>query len=277
MSELASALDGVGTWPVTTAAAAVVTAVGIVESAGPIDRPLRWASVSKVATALATWVAVEEGTVGLDDAAGPPGATVRHLLAHASGLDFDSEAVHAPPERRRIYSNRGIEMVAELVAARAAMPFADYLRLGVLEPLEMSGTALDGSPAADIAGPVADLARLAGELLQPTLVSGATLAAATTVTFPGLDGVLPGYGRHAPNDWGLGVEVRDGKSPHWTPATASPATFGHFGQAGGFLWVDPVAGVALACLTDRDFGPWSVEAWPPLGEAVLAAHGHPPR
>jgi hypothetical protein len=53
------------------------------------------------------------------------------------------------------------------------------------------------------------------------------------------------------------------------PASASPGAFGHFGQRGGFLWVDPVAGVACGALTDRAFGEWAVEAWPPLGEAVL--------
>lgn len=270
-------LDGLADWPVTTAAAAVVTPDGVVEAAGPTDRPLRWASVSKVLTSLTAWLAVEEGTITFDDHAGPPGSTVRHLLAHASGLDFDSDAVRAEPGCRRIYSNRGIEAVARVIAERAGMPFSQYLAAGVLEPLGMAGTTLAGSPAAGVVGPVDDLARLAAELLRPTLVSAATVAEATAVAFPGLAGVLPGFGRQDPNDWGLGVELRDGKSPHWTPPSASPATFGHFGQAGGFLWVDPVAGVACACLTDRDFGPWTFEAWPALGEAVLAAHGRPPR
>ena len=83
-----------------------------------------------------------------------------------------------------------------------------------------------------------------------------------TVQFPGLDGVLPGFGKQTPNDWGLGFELRDAKSPHWTGARNSPRTFGHFGRSGTFLWVDPDAGVALACLTDRNFGDWAKEAWP---------------
>jgi CubicO group peptidase (beta-lactamase class C family) len=93
---------------------------------------------------------------------------------------------------------------------------------------------------------------------------------ATTVAFPGLDGVLPGFGRQRPNDWGLGFELRDAKSPHWTGATNSTATFGHFGRSGTFLWVDPVAGLACACVTNRDFGPWAAEAWPILSDAVVA-------
>ncbi|MBA2624896.1 MAG: hypothetical protein H0U89_04750, partial [Acidimicrobiia bacterium] len=108
------------------------------------------------------------------------------------------------------------------------------------------------------------------ELLVPSLVAPATLAEATTVAFPGLAGVLPGFGRQDPNDWGLGPELRSTKSPHWTGAGNSPATFGHFGRAGGFLWVDPVARVACACLTDLGFGPWATTAWPALGDAVLA-------
>jgi CubicO group peptidase (beta-lactamase class C family) len=100
-------------------------------------------------------------------------------------------------------------------------------------------------------------------------VAPETLDEATTVQFPGLVGVLPGFGRQEPNDWGLGPELRDAKSPHWTGARNSPRTFGHFGRSGTFLWVDPVAGVALGVLADRPFGDWAVDAWPRLADAVL--------
>lgn len=253
-------------WPVTTAAVAVSTG----ETFGPLDRPLRWASVTKVLAAVATWVAVEEGTVALDDAAGPTGSTVRHLLAHASGLAFDTDAVIARPGARRIYSNTGIEVLADHVARRAGIPFLTYIDEGVLQPLGMSSTRLDGSPAHAAVGPVVDLMALGQELLQPTLVAAETWREATAVQFPGIGGVLPGFGGMAVNDWGLGVELHDGKAPHWMPPSASPRAFGHFGGAGGFLWVDPDAGVACACLTDRDFGPWAAEAWPALGEAILS-------
>ena len=69
-------------------------------------------------------------------------------------------------------------------------------------------------------------------LLAPTVIAAPTLAEATTVAFPHLAGVLPGYGHQDHNDWGLGFELRDDKSPHWTGATNSPDTFGHFGRAG---------------------------------------------
>jgi CubicO group peptidase (beta-lactamase class C family) len=135
----------------------------------------------------------------------------------------------------------------------------------------MAATRLDGSPAAGAVSTAADLVRFAAELQAPTLVHADTLAGAVEVAFPGLAGVLPGFGRQKPNDWGLGFELRDGKSPHWTGATSSPRTFGHFGQSGTFLWVDPDAGVAAVALTDRDFGEWAQLAWPAWTDAVLAA------
>ena len=50
----------------------------------------------------------------------------------------------SPPERRRIYSNTGIEMVADAVAAAAGMPFADYVGEAVFVPLGMDSCELRG-------------------------------------------------------------------------------------------------------------------------------------
>ena len=50
-------------------------------------------------------------------------------------------------------------------------------------------------------------------------------------------------------------------------------TFGHFGGAGTFMWVDPAVGVACLALTDRAFDEWAAEAlraWPEFSDAVLA-------
>ena len=232
-----------------------------------------WASVTKICTALAVLVAVEEEVVSLDDPAGPPGSTVRHLLAHASGLAYDREQVLAPPGRRRIYSNAGFEALGRLVGERAGMPFAAYLTEAVLDPLGMAGCRLTGTPGAGMTGSLDDLVRLAGELMAPTVVSEATMDLATTVAFPGLAGRLPGFDSQDPLDWGLGIEVRGSKSPHWTGHRNSPDTFGHFGRSGSFLWVDPVAGLACAVLSGRDFGPWAKAAWPALSDAVLAGFG----
>jgi CubicO group peptidase (beta-lactamase class C family) len=111
---------------------------------------------------------------------------------------------------------------------------------------------------------------LGRELLAPRLVARETLAEATSVQFPGLAGVLPGWGRMEPNDWGLTFELRDRKSPHWTSAHNSPQTFGHFGAAGTFLWVDPELSVACGLLTDEEFGPWAIEAWPRFNDLVVS-------
>jgi CubicO group peptidase (beta-lactamase class C family) len=224
--------------------------------------------VTKLLTALASLVAVEEGAVDLDAPAGPPGSTVRHLLAHASGLPFEDGPPIATPGTRRIYSNPGFEVLAEAVAEGAEMPFADYLGAAVLRPLGLTAL-LEGSPAHGYRGTLDDLLAFARELLAPTLVAPETLAEATSVVFPGLAGVLPGFGRMSPLDWGLGFELKDEKPGHWTGSRNSPRTFGHFGGAGTFLWVDPDARLALACLTDREFGEWAKEAWPRLSDAVL--------
>ena len=262
-------LDG---WPAATAAGGVARAGEVAATHGPREREFRWASVTKLATALAVLVAAEEGVVDLDEPAGPEGSTVRHLLAHASGLPFERGGPSGRPEQRRVYSNVGFEVLAEHVAARAEMPFAEYLSAGVLEPLGMRAS-LRGSPAAGLHGTLDDLLLFACELQRPTLVAPETLVEATTVQFPGLAGVLPDFGRWDPNDWGLGFELRDDKSPHWTGTRNSARTFGHFGGSGTFLWVDPDVDLALCVLTDLDFGDWSKDAWPRLSDAVLAQAG----
>ena len=262
------ALRQIDEWQAKTAAAGVVRDGEAVGVRGPRDHVLRWASLTKLVTALAALVAAEEGVIDLDEPAGPEGSTVRHLLAHASGLPFEPGAPAGRPGQRRVYSNVGFETLAEHVAEQAEMPFADYLTAGVLRPLGMSAE-LGGSAASELHGTLDDLLLLARELQRPTLLAPETLAEATSVQFPGLAGVLPDFGRMDPNDWGLGFELRDGKSPHWTGSRNSPRTFGHFGGSGTFLWVDPEADLALGVLTDLDFGDWAKDAWPRLSDAVL--------
>ena len=65
------------------------------------------------------------------------------------------------------------------------------------------------------------------------------------------------------------ARYRDRKPSHWTGNRASERTFGHFGGSGTFLWVDPDRSLALAVLTDFEFGEWALDAWPRLSDAVI--------
>jgi CubicO group peptidase (beta-lactamase class C family) len=269
VSRPVDALRQIDGWDVAFVAAGVTRPEGTVATRGDTGRAVRLASVSKPVTALAVLIAAEEGVLDLDEPAGPPGSTVRHLLAQASGLPFEGAVPIAPPGRRRIYSNEGFGILGAHLAMRAEMSFAEYVRAAVCEPLEI-GLDPEGHPGAGMLACVEDLLALGREFLTPMLIAPETLAEMTSVQFAGLDGVLPDFGRFSPLDWGLGVELKSGKSPHWTGTLTSPRTFGHFGGSGTFLWVDPDAGLACTVLTTREFGDWAKMAWPRLSDAVLA-------
>ena len=190
------------------------------------------ASVTKPLVARAVQVAVEEGVVELDTAAGPPGSTVRHLLAHASGsVDALRASAWRRPGTRRMYSNYGFAVLAETVQQAVG----DRIR-----PLSGRGgvrAARHGRPPARTAArrrratartsTVADLAAFAGDLLRPRRCRR-DARRGDRGAVPGLDGVLPGFGVQRPNDWGLGFEIRDAKSPHWTGSANSAATLRTF-------------------------------------------------
>ena len=258
-------------WPVGSASVAVIGPQGVIDLVDD-GHVHRWASLTKILTALTVLDAGVEGVVSLDDEAGPPGSTLRHLLSHASGLSPDSDRVMAKPGTRRIYSNHGIDVAAHHLERAGDQRFHDHLEERVLSLLDMSDTTLVGSPAHGARGSIEDLATLGWELLRPRLLMPEVVRLASTVAYPGLSGVVPGFGKQQANDWGLGCEIRDHKSPHWTAAENSPDTFGHFGQSGSFLWVDRAADLACVSLCDTDFGPWAADVWPRLSGRVLAAY-----
>jgi CubicO group peptidase (beta-lactamase class C family) len=282
-----TALRQVLNWPVPNAAAAVLSPAGVLATVGDTSRPFPLASVTKPLAALAALVAVEEEAIELDRpvveyaaaklgpelAAELPSMTLRHLLSHASGLAPDRRRRAAEVGARRIYSNTGYDLIGELVAEVTGIGFGDYLAEAVFTPLRMRSASLAGSPASEGIASVTDLVALLAELLDPHgLLHADTLRAARSVQFPGILGVLPGYGGQRPNDWGLGFEIRGGKDPHWTSPRNSPATYGHFGRSGTMFWIDPQAGLALVALADKGFGPWAIKAWPELSEAVLDSY-----
>ena len=270
MTERLEALALVDAWPVEHAAVVVVGPDGPLAERGDVERTFRLASVTKLLVAYGCLIAVQEGVLDLDAPAGPEGATVRHLLAHASGLGFDDTVPASPVGRRRAYSNPGFERLGEVLAAATGMPVAEYLREGIFQPLGMADTELKRSPAHGAYGSAADLGRFARELLRPTLVEPALLAEAVTVQFPGLAGVHPGLGRQNPMDWGLGFDLRSTKEPSWMGETANRASFGHFGGSGTFLWVDPDLDRGAVALADREFDEWALAAWIPFNDALLA-------
>lgn len=264
-----AAVDIVQSWPVPNAAAGWTDRSGRAEYSGERNVPFALASVTKPIFAYAVLIAVEEGTLDLSQPLGPAGSTVRHLLAHASGMPPEPGGPTADPETRRIYSNAGFEVLGEALAEASGMPARAYVDLAVAEPLGLTMTTIGSSPAHGGTSCVEDLLALVREWLSPTLIHPATIKAATTPVFAQLAGVLPGYGRKVPNPWGLGFEIRGEKAPHWSGTRNSPSTFGHFGRAGTLVWVDPDAGCGAVALTDRDFGPWAMDVWPTFCDGVL--------
>jgi CubicO group peptidase (beta-lactamase class C family) len=269
-------LELIDEWPEPHAAAGVLVRdgddVALVATRGDLTLVAEWASVTKLLVALAVLAASERGILDLDGPAGPPGATVRHLLSHASGLGPDNPEPLTRPGVRRIYSNAGFEVLARHLEQRSGTAWQECVADAVTGPLGLGGTSITpgGSAASGARGPVSELLTLSGELLVPRAFDRDLLDAATVVAFPGLAGVVPGIGRYSECDWGLGFEIKSGKRPHWTATAGSPRTFGHFGRSGAFVWVDPDAGVACASAGGAAFGPWAVEQWPRFSDAVLS-------
>ena len=272
----APALPAMADFPFPTAL--VVTGApapddGVLYESGDVDEIFPFASVTKPIVAWSALVAVDRGLLDLDAPAGAPapdGATIGHLLSHSSGIAADSDERLATPGTRRIYSNRGIEILGERLQEATGTPLETWVESTVLEPLGMASVLIPGSPAHSGEGSARDLSLFARELASPRLVSPALAERACAPVLPELDGVLPGYGRQVPNPFGLGVEVRGAKSPHWTGKGNSPQTFGHFGQSGSFIWVDPVAERQAVFLGAEPFGQIHRKTWPALGDQILA-------
>lgn len=251
------------------AAAIVLGREGERERRGDVQLLRPWRSVTKTLTGCGAALALQEGYVDLEDPAGPPGATLRHLLAHASGYFYESESTLQAPGLRRHYSNFGIDEAARHIERALGRDYGGWIQERIVEPLGMDSLQWSGSASVGAQGSLADLALFAGELLQPTLLEPRWFAEFTGVQFPELVGIMPGFGKQSPNPFGLGLEVRGTKSPHWTGARNSESTVGHFGMRGTAFWVDPVAELALVVGTSHDFCDAHREVMPKLADAVL--------
>lgn len=257
-----------------SAGAAVFDSRGSVVTRGEVTAVRPVASITKLVSALAVLVAVEEGSLTLDEAAGPAGSTIRHLLCHASGLPFQGSEPITAPGTRRIYSNTGYLMLSERLTDSTGMAFDEYAQEAVIGPVGMGTARLVGGADAGLEASITDLVALGIEWLSPTVIDSSTWMTATTPQMGDLAGVVPGWGPYDPCHWGLGPEIRGTKAPHWTGTDAPSAVFGHFGAAGTFLWVDPTIGVGCAVIAGRPFDSWAVDAWPRFSDGVRAALSH---
>ena len=94
------------------AAAIVLGPEGERERRGDVERIRPWRSVTKTLTGLGAAIALQEGRVALEDEAGPPGATLRHLLSHASGYFYESAStLQAPGLRRRHHRGEPLVLI----------------------------------------------------------------------------------------------------------------------------------------------------------------------
>ncbi len=274
-------------WPVKSYACFVLdSGSGSEDVVGDWCKAFKWASVSKLASTLAILSAVSEGVLRLDEEL-KNGSILSDVLGHASGLpteldgsvDIFSQRPSVPPRTKRIYSNAGFELLAASLERASGFEFKAYLSEVLFEVVQMETASLSGElwpsagssgAAAGVLGSLKDLLSLAKALIFGTPFLDADLLRLAKLPYlPELSGILPGFGEMARNYWGLGIEVKGDKYPHWTSKLNSPTTFGHFGAAGTFLWIDPERNLAVGVLTDRDFGPWAQKAWPKLSSFVL--------
>ena len=259
-----SEFSQISQWPADTVAGALLYRGEVIETVGDTAREFPVASITKLVAAYAVMMAVEEGAVELQQPADPEGSTLEHLLAHASGISFDSREPQKPVGERRIYSSAGYEWAADIVAEATGMDFAEYLREGILAPLGMESTRLEGSAGHGLVSTVQDLAVFAGEVQEPQLLHPSTVADMRRVHFGGLRGIVPGYGSFKDCTWGLGFEIH-GNKDHWMGALPVDAA-GHFGMSGTYLWV--AGDYAMVALTNRDFGEWCKPLWHDANTAI---------
>lgn len=248
----------------------------------------------------------------LSHSAGLPRDLSPATVSYSLGLDWPTLSrgcretpLQFAPGTRVHYSNVGYGLLACVVERVTGKEFSAVLQGSVLDPLQIDGSLtglLPRTPVAisDVRGDTAGSDRemfnsafwrslgLPWAGLTTTAAGALALVRAFRAPSPTLppdlcveatrnqDDDLPG-GFVPPLVWptcwwGLGPDLRDSKTPHWTPLEASPQTYGHSGASGCCVWEDPTRGVRWAILGTRsaDNG-WLVRAGSRLGTIVLHA------
>lgn len=211
------------------------------------------------------------------------------------------------PQTQVLYSNLGPGLLAIVVERLTGKTFHEALTELVLQPLQVEGY-LGVEPRRPPAAIGGALGEHAGTPIEPYntafwralalpwggLLTTATGALALVRSFAGIPAnflaratafdathdqtVGLGGGFFEPlcwpsSPWGLGVELRGDKDPHWTPAQASSESYGHAGASGCLVWHDPVADLTWALLGTCTFETWWTQ-WQAIGAAIFNAPGY---
>jgi CubicO group peptidase (beta-lactamase class C family) len=248
-------------WPGSLAYVVLRLRDGVVErvaAVGDLDEVRPWASVSKMAVAMAVGVEIDWDFHEFTETLGPGGATLANLMSHTSGLGLEEGDPAVPVGTKRIYSNYGVDHAVEAIVGESSP--AVWLENRVFQPLGMSSSALVSRPASGVEGSTSDLATLGEAWLRPDGLTKKTRDQIIRPYLPNLDGIVPGFGRFTPCWWGLGPEVR-GEKQHWM-GDWPPSSFGHFGQSGALILLNVDEGVGVVATSTEPFGPWAVKLWP---------------
>jgi len=249
------------TWPGSAAFVVFRLNDGLLERVveyGDLEDVRAWASVSKMAVAMAFGVESEWELHSYTQIVGPSGANIANLLSHSSGLGLEEGDSTVPVGTKRLYSNYGIDYVVQAIMEDGTPP--SWLDYRVFSGLGMSGTSLVGRPSSGVSGSTNDLVTLAEAWLRPDGISKGTRDRIIRPYMPALDGIVPGFGRFSPCPWGLGPEVR-GEKEHWM-GDWPPSSFGHFGQSGALMLLNADEGIGVVATSTEPFGPWAVKLWP---------------
>jgi len=233
---------------------------------GDLEDVRAWASVSKMAVAMAFGVESDWDLHSYSQIVGPRGANIANLLSHSSGLGLEEGDADVPVGTKRVYSNYGIDYVVQ--AIMDGVTPASWLDYRVFSGLGMTSTSLVGRPSSGVNGSTNDLVTFAEAWLRPDGISKETRDQIIRPYMPALDGIVPGFGRFSPCPWGLGPEVR-GEKEHWM-GDWPRASFGHFGQSGALMLLNVDEGIGVVATSTEPFGPWAVKLWPEWTSAMRA-------